>query len=118
MPFVATTHPARFLLDFSRVPASADSAPPNSVVDSPDVTYAYDMERQPSDCIGLNPLPGCGKAPTQAGDRGGALQGATFGVIIVGLAIIFTVIFRSVIRSDRRKAAEVADPNQKWSPRS
>ncbi len=118
MPFVAVTHPTHFLLDFSRVPANADTVSPDSAVDSPDVTYAYDMERQPSDCIGLNPLPGCGKAPTQAGDRGGALQGATFGIILVGLAIIFTVVFRGVIRADRRKAAEVSDPNQKWSPRS
>ena len=118
MPFVATTHQANFLLDFSRVPASADSAPPTSVVDSPDETYSYDIERQPSDCIGLNPLPGCGKAPTQAGDRGGALQYATFGIIIIGLAIVFTVVFRGVIRGDRRKAAEVVDSNQKWSPRS
>jgi hypothetical protein len=65
------------------------------------------MERDPSDCIGLYPKPGCGKAPTQSGDRGGNLQYATF----------FTVIFRNVIRADKRKAIEVSDPNQKWSPR-
>jgi hypothetical protein len=45
------------------------------------------------------------------------LQYATFGLIIIGLVIVFTVIFRNVIRADKRKATEVADPNQKWSPR-
>jgi len=90
----------------------ANSQPPTT-----DQTYVYDLERDPSDCIGMNPLPGCGKAPTQAGDRGGSLQYATFGLIIIGLAIVFTVIFRNVIRADKRKATEVSDPNQKWSPR-
>ena len=83
-----------------------------------DPLYTYDIDREPSDCIGLYPKPGCGKAPTQAGDRGGSLQYATFGLIIIGLVIVFTVIFRNVIRADKRKATEVADPNQKWSPRA
>lgn len=99
-------------LNYSAVPTSTDNSNP----ESPDVTYVYDLERPPSDCIGLHPMHGCGKAPVQAGDRGGALQYATFGIILIGLAIIFTVVFRNVIRSDRRKAAEVADPDQKWSP--
>lgn len=93
------------------------SHPANSETPTSDPLYTYDMERDPSDCIGLYPKPGCGKAPTQAGDRGGNLQYATFGLIIIGLAIVFTVIFRNVIRADKRKATEVSDPNQKWSPR-
>lgn len=93
------------------------SHPASSDTPTTDPLYTYDMERDPSDCIGLQPLPGCGKAPTQAGDRGGSLQYATFGLIIIGLAIVFTVIFRNVIRADKRKATEVSDPNQKWSPR-
>lgn len=44
---------------------------------------------------------------TQAGDRGGGLQFAVFGLIIVGLAVVFTVVFRNVIRRDRERAARV-----------
>jgi hypothetical protein len=52
------------------------------------------------------PRPGCGIEPTQAGDRGGTLQFAVFGLIIIGLAVIFTVVFRNVVRRDRRRAQD------------
>ena len=77
--------------------------------------YGWGIERDPSECIGLMPKPGCGTKPTDAGERGGSLQFATFGVIVLGLAIIFTVVFRNVLRSDRRKAGVAADPNARWS---
>ena len=76
--------------------------------------YEFNLERDPSQCIGLLEKPGCGARPTDAGDRGGGLQYATFGIIIVGLAVVMTVVFRNVLRSDRRKAAEVADPEVRW----
>lgn len=66
--------------------------------------YVYPLEGDVSDCIGLLPKPGCGIEPTQAGDRGGTLQFAVFGLIIIGLAVIFTVVFRNVLKRDRERA--------------
>ena len=63
----------------------------------------FDLERDLSDCVNSNPQPNCGRKPTSSGDRGGAMQYATFGAIVVGLSIIFTVVFRNVIRADREK---------------
>ncbi|MEY4400541.1 MAG: hypothetical protein RL072_406 [Actinomycetota bacterium] len=63
--------------------------------------YVYPLEGDVDDCIGLLPKPGCGVAPSQAGDRGGELQYVVFGLILVGLAVIFTVVFRNVLRRDR-----------------
>lgn len=66
--------------------------------------FVYPLEGDVDACIGLLPRPGCGVEPTQAGDRGGALQFAVFGLIIVGLAVIFTIVFRNVIRRDKQRA--------------
>lgn len=77
-------------------------------------TYEYDLEKDPSDCIGLLQKPGCGKAPEDAGERGGSLQYLTFAIILVGLAVIFTVVFRNVLRADKAKAASAGDPDAKW----
>ena len=76
--------------------------------DTTDTTvFVYPLEGDVDSCIGLLPKPGCGVEPTQAGDRGGGLQLAVFGLIIVGLAVVFTVVFRNVIRRDRERAARV-----------
>lgn len=72
-----------------------------------DSTFVYDLENEPSQCIGFLPKPGCGKKPEQAGDRGGALQWVTFGVIIAGVAVIGTVLARNVIRRDRAIAEDL-----------
>jgi len=69
--------------------------------------YVYPLEGDVDACIGLLQRPGCGVEPTQAGDRGGALQFALFSLIIVGLAVIFTVVFRNVLRRDRERARRV-----------
>ena len=34
----------------------------------------YNLERDPSECIGLMPKPGCGTAPVDAGARGGVIR--------------------------------------------
>lgn len=68
--------------------------------------FVYPLEGDVDTCIGLLPRPGCGIEPTQAGDRGGALQFAVFGLIVVGIAIIFTVVFRNVVRRDRRRTLD------------
>jgi hypothetical protein len=69
-----------------------------------DNTGVYDLEKDPEDCIGFLPKPGCGKEPEQAGDRGGALQYSVFALMLVGLGIIGTVLVRNVIRRDRALA--------------
>jgi len=80
------------------------------------VTDGYDLVRPPSECIGFLPLPDCGKEPVDAGERGGALQYLTFGVILAGLGFIFTVVFRQVIRGDRAKAERAYATEQASSP--
>ncbi|MEN9792540.1 MAG: hypothetical protein RL330_618 [Actinomycetota bacterium] len=81
---------------------------------SPDATFVYDLENEPSECIGFLPRPGCGKAPQQAGDRGGALQYAVFGVLMAGLGTIGTVLVRNVVRRDRAMNASLSgdDPGR------
>jgi hypothetical protein len=70
--------------------------------DAPDV--AYDLERPLSECLGLLQQPGCGREPVDSGDRGGTMQYVTFAVILGGLGVIFTIVFRNVVRADREKA--------------
>jgi hypothetical protein len=65
--------------------------------------YTYNLPGNVGDCVGLYPKPNCGTKPVLSGDRGGIMQYVTFGVIILGLGIIMTVIARSVIRTDRIK---------------
>jgi hypothetical protein len=55
------------------------------------------------------PQLGCGTEPQASGDRGGVMQWATFGVVMLGLATIGTVIVRSTIRNDRARAAEAEE---------
>jgi len=60
------------------------------------VPESYDLDNEPSACIGFLPKPGCGKEPTDAGERGGALQYLVFGIMIVGLVIVGLGIARGV----------------------
>jgi hypothetical protein len=69
--------------------------------------FVYPLEGDVDACIGLLQRPGCGIEPTQAGDRGGGLQFAVFGLILVGIAVIFTVVFRNVLRRDKERAQRV-----------
>jgi len=56
----------------------------------------YDLENEPSECIGFLPKPGCGKEPEDAGERGGSLQYLVFAIMISGLTIVGFSITRSV----------------------
>ena len=60
------------------------------------VPALYDLENEPSQCIGLLPRPGCGKEPEDAGDRGGALQYTIFGLMMAGLGVIGAGMVRGV----------------------
>lgn len=66
------------------------------------------MEREPSECIGFLPKPGCGHAPADAGERGGALQGALFVVLMGALGTVLAVIAVNTVRRDRARV--VTDP--------
>jgi len=57
--------------------------------------------------------PNCGKAPEDAGERGGALQITVWALLVIGLGIIFTVVIRSALRTERAKQEAVGDRN--WS---
>ena len=72
-----------------------------------DSTFVYDLEEEPSQCIGLLPKPNCGKKPEQAGDRGGALQWLVFVILLTAVGTIATVVVRNVIRRDREIAARL-----------
>ncbi|MFM8867704.1 MAG: hypothetical protein ACKOFZ_05410 [Ilumatobacteraceae bacterium] len=52
-------------------------------------------------CVGLLPKPGCGREPVESGDRGGAMQLATFGVLIAALVVIGVRIARAVVARDK-----------------
>jgi len=52
-------------------------------------------------------LPNCGVAPKAPGDRGGSLQYLVWALLVAGLTIIFTVVFRALKRTDAAKQAEV-----------
>lgn len=97
------------LLTFSPFGLSAVRATDTTVPASPDSTFVYDLENEPSDCIGFLPKPGCGKKPQQAGDRGGSLQYLTFGVMILGLGTVGTVLARNVMKRDRAIAERMKD---------
>ncbi|MFM8625881.1 MAG: hypothetical protein ACKOCC_02900 [Actinomycetota bacterium] len=87
----------------------ADTTPTETTIPVTDTTFVWDLEKEPSECIGFLPKPGCGKEPQQAGDRGGALQWAVFGVIIAGVATVGTVLARNVVRRDREIARRLRD---------
>jgi hypothetical protein len=65
-----------------------------------------DLERDVTECISSNPLPGCGREPTSPGDRGGWQQLLLFGVMLGGMAIIFVRVYFSVRSRDRGASNE------------
>ena len=85
--------------------AQTDTAPPTT---EQTVTAGTDTAEE-SDLSCSKPgvvRPNCGTKPQQAGDRGGALQYTVWGILIAGLAVVFTVVFRSAARTNRRKTTE------------
>ena len=72
-----------------------------STTSLPGTPGVYDLENEPSECIGFLPKPGCGKAPEDAGERGGALQYAVFAIMIAGLCVVGFGITRTVRKQKR-----------------
>lgn len=85
------------------------SASDSSIADQVPTTNEFlDLERDLSECISSNPLPGCGREPTSAGDRGGWQQLLLFGIMMGGIAAIFWRIAHAVRSRDRRLAEATA----------
>lgn len=78
--------------------SASDTSDTSTSDTSPDTSTpaVYDLENEPSQCIGLLPRPGCGKKPEDAGERGGALQYAVFGLMIAGLGVIGLGMVRGI----------------------
>ena len=85
--------------------ATDTTVPDENVTDS---TAVWRLENDPSECINSNPRPNCGYKPTDAGERGGALQVSLFFIMMGAIAVIGTVIGRNIVRRDRAIAAELA----------
>ncbi len=86
----------------------ARATPPVSDPPVTDTTVVWDLERDPSECIGFLPKPGCGKEPEQSGDRGGAMQWTVFGLIMGGVGTVGAVLTRNVIKRDREMARRLS----------
>ena len=77
---------------------------------APPVTNDFmDLDRDVSECISAMPKPGCGREPTTSGDRGGAMQLALFGIILVAMAGIGTRVAFAVRARDRATTTGVTD---------
>ena len=89
-----------FLLMASSAVSASDSSgnATTHIINSTNTTvpFNYDLENEPSQCIGLLPRPGCGKEPEDAGERGGALQYTVFGLMMAGLGVIGTGMVRGI----------------------
>lgn len=106
--FVASTLITTIFLFANSAPnASAKTWPlhddhnTTSTTSLPAAPGVYDLENEPSECIGFLPKPGCGKAPEDAGERGGALQYAVFAIMIAGLCVVGFGITRTVRKQKR-----------------
>lgn len=83
-------------------PSSESPSTESPATESPATTNDFlDLERDVTQCISSNPLPGCGRKPTSSGDRGGWQQLLLFGILIVGLGIVFGRVFVAVRRGDK-----------------
>lgn len=92
------------VLAFGAPAASATTPPATERV--PTTNEFMDLERDLSECISSNPLPGCGREPTSSGDRGGWQQLLLFGIMMGGITIIFWRVANAVRARDRSPAMD------------
>jgi len=86
---------AGYTASFPVAAASSQQEPPEGTVAT---TEAPDAEQ------GIIPEPNSGHQPTEAGDRGGALQIVVFLAIVGGVAVIATLIVRESRRNLARRS--------------
>ncbi len=95
---VAVLAPARA---FASVPPNSGAGNDQAVTTTSINNDFLNTKRDLSECLNNSvDLPDCGIEPTQAGDRGGALQYVTFGLLILGVAFIFWRVARAVRARD------------------
>ncbi len=106
--FVASTLITTIFLFANSAPSASAKTWPlhddhntTSTTSLPAAPGVYDLENEPSECIGFLPKPGCGKAPEDAGERGGALQYTVFAIMIAGLCVVGFGITRTVRKQKR-----------------
>ena len=98
---MAVLSPARALAADSGSGSGSDSASVDAVTTTTINNDFLDTKRDISECLNNSiGLPDCGRAPTSAGDRGGALQYATFTVMVLGIAFIGWRVVRSIKMRD------------------
>jgi hypothetical protein len=83
-------------------PVRADAAPAQ---DEPTTTSPTFGENPDAPGQHIIPRPNSGAEPDDAGDRGGALQLAVFGAIVVGVSVVVTLAIRESRRNRRQRAA-------------
>ena len=84
------------VLSFSEQALASNTSTSDTSTSDTSIPAMYDLENEPSQCIGLLPRPGCGKKPEDAGDRGGALQYTVFGLMMAGLGVIGASMVRGI----------------------
>ena len=84
------------VLSFSGQALASNTSTSDTSTSDTSIPAMYDLENEPSQCIGLLPRPGCGKKPEDAGDRGGALQYTVFGLMMAGLGVIGASMVRGI----------------------
>ena len=84
------------VLSFSGQALASNTSTSDTSTSDTSIPAMYDLENEPSLCIGLLPRPGCGKKPEDAGDRGGALQYTVFGLMMAGLGVIGASMVRGI----------------------
>lgn len=91
------------VLSFSGQALASNTSTSDTSTSDTSIPAMYDLENEPSQCIGLLPRPGCGKKPEDAGDRGGALQYTVFGLMVLGLGVIGASMVRGIRKQKPQK---------------
>ena len=86
-------------------PSGEDSAVTSTTIDN----SFLETDRDLTECLNNSiDLPNCGAAPEESGDRGGVLQGVTFGLLAVAIGLITWRVARSVRARDRALESQVS----------
>ena len=86
-------------------PVRADAGPAAPAQDDPTTTSPTFGENPEAPEQHIIPRPNSGTEPHDAGDRGGALQLAVLGAIVVGVSLVVTLAVRESRRNRRARTA-------------
>jgi hypothetical protein len=117
----AATPPAAGRLAVVGGPGQEPDGPTEAPADDGTGGSADERDENPEPAVPdqrIIPKPNSGHEPTEAGDRGGALQVAVFGAILVGVGAIVLLARRDVRRSRAAAAAGEQTGDQPSEPYS